>query len=122
MKEENLIREKSYQFAVRIVKRYQHLSSKKKEFVLSRQVLRSGTSIGSNIEEAIGGQSRADFFAKLAISYKEARETSSWLRLLKNSGYLTEKQFFSIHNDAQELCRVLAAIRKRQKPGDTINS
>ncbi|MDR2982246.1 MAG: four helix bundle protein [Puniceicoccales bacterium] len=116
MKEDNLVQEKSYQFAVRIVKLYQHLSLKKQEFVLSKQVLCSGTSIGSNIEEATGGQSRADFFAKLAIAYKEARETSYWLRLLKDSSYLTQKQFSSIHDDALELCKILAAIRQRQKP------
>jgi len=75
MKKDNIIQIKSYDFAVRIVKLYKHLSQEKKEFVLSKQLLRSGTSIGANIEEAIGGQSRKDFFAKLTKAYKEARES-----------------------------------------------
>ncbi len=75
MKKDNIIQEKSYDFAVRIVNLYKHLLQEKKEFVLSKQLLRSGTSIGANIEEAIGGQSRKDFYAKLTIAYKEARET-----------------------------------------------
>lgn len=85
----NVIQAKSYAFAVRIVKLYQHLSAEKKEYVLSRQVLRCGTSIGANVEEAIGGQSRADFVSKMSIAYKEARETSYWLRLLSDTDYLT---------------------------------
>lgn len=114
MKEGNVVCEKSYQFAVRVVKLYQHLSAEKREFILSKQILRSGTSVGANVEEAIGGHFRADFFAKLSIAYKEARETAYWLRLLNDTGYLSEKQFTSIYNDAQELCRILAAIRKQQ--------
>lgn len=74
MKKDNVVQIKSYAFAVRVVKACQYLSTEKKEFVLSKQLLRSGTSIGANIEEAIGGQSEKDFFAKLTISYKEARE------------------------------------------------
>lgn len=79
------------------------MSESKKEYILSKQVLRSGTSIGANVEEALGGQSKADFIAKLLIAYKEARETSYWLRLLKDTDYLTEKEFESIHADAEEL-------------------
>ncbi|BBD56520.1 four helix bundle protein [Planktothrix agardhii 1806] len=79
------------------------MSESKKEYILSKQVLRSGTSIGANVEEALGGQSKADFIAKLPIAYKEARETSYWLRLLKDTDYLTEKEFESIHADAEEL-------------------
>ena len=112
---DNLIQQKSYAFAVRIVRLYQHLATSKKEFVLSKQVLRSGTSIGANIEEAIGGQSKADFISKLAIAYKEARETSYWLRLLKDTDYLTEKEFESIHADAEELCRIIGTIQKTTK-------
>ncbi len=114
MKTDNIIQLKSYAFAVRIVRLYQHLS-KENEFVLSKQVLRCGTSIGANIEEAIGGQSRADFLAKLAIAYKEARETAYWPRLLKDTDYLTETQFESVHNDVQELCRIISAIQKSTK-------
>ncbi len=88
MKKDNIIQEKSYDFAVKIVKLYKRLSQEKKEFVLSKQLLRSGTSIGANIEEAIGGQSRKDFYAKLTIAYKEARETHYWIRLLKDTSFL----------------------------------
>jgi four helix bundle protein len=122
MKSENVIQAKSYAFAVRIVLLYQHLLEKKKAFVLAKQVLRSGTSIGANIEEAIGGQSRADFVSKLSIAYKEARETSYWLRLLKDTGYLTETEFNSIHADAEELCRIIAAIQKSTKQAVAGNS
>lgn len=121
MKTENVILTKSYAFAVRIVKLYQHLSGKK-EYVLSKQVLRCGTSIGANVEEAIGGQSRADFVAKLSIAYKEARETAYWLRLLKDTDYLTSPQFESIHADAEELCRIIAAIQKTTKGRPIANS
>ena len=93
-----------------MVKLYRHLSESKKEFVLSKQLLRSGTAIGANVEEAIGGQSRADFVAKLSVAYKEARETRYWLRLLKDTGYLTLREFDDIHADAEELCRILSKI------------
>ncbi len=99
MKDDNVIQIKSYAFAVRIVKAYQFLSNDKKEFVLSKQLLRCGTSIGANIEEAIGGQSDKDFFAKLTIAYKEARETHYWIRLLKDTDYLSEEQSESLLND-----------------------
>ena len=109
---ENVVLTKSYNFAVRIVKMYQHLSSEKKEFVLSKQILRSGTSVGANIEEAIGGISKADFRAKMSIAYKEARETDYWLRLLKDTGYLEVESFNSIRNDLNELLRLLYSIIK----------
>ena len=109
---ENVVLTKSYNFAVRIVKMYQHLSSEKKEFVLSKQILRSGTSVGANIEEAIGGISKADFRAKMSIAYKEARETDYWLRLLKDTGYLEVESFNSIRNDINELLRLVYSIIK----------
>jgi four helix bundle protein len=112
---ENVVRDKSYAFAVRIVRRYQQLVATKREFVLSKQLLRCGTSIGANVEEAIGGQSRADFVAKMSIAYKEARETSYWLRLLKDTDYLNQTEFQSIHTDAEEMCRIIAAIQKSTK-------
>lgn len=108
---DNVIQVKSYAFAVRVVRLYQHLSESKKEFVLSKQVLRAGTSIGANAEEAIGGQSKADFISKMSIAYKEARETSYWLRLLKDTGYLTKAEFDSVHADVEELCRILGKIK-----------
>jgi len=115
VKSENVIQTKSYAFAVRIVKLYPHLAVEKKEYVLSRQVLKSGTSIGANVEEAIGGQSRSDFLSKLSIAYKDARETSYWLRLLRDTDYLTSSQFESIHTEAEELCRIISAIQKSTK-------
>lgn len=100
----NIIKDKSYEFAVRIVNLYKHLSQEKREFVLSKQILRSGTSIGANVEEAIGGISKADFRAKMSIAYKEARETAYWLRLLNETYFIDNKSFKSIHKDADELC------------------
>lgn len=112
MEKENVILTKSYDFALRIVRMYQHLSAEKKEFVLSKQVLRSGTSVGANIEEAIGGISKADFKAKMSIAYKEARETDYWLRLLKDSGYVDAQSFSSISNDCSEILKILYTIIK----------
>ena len=122
MKTENAVQTKSYAFAVRIVRLYQYLTHEKKEFVLSKQVLRCGTSIGANVEEAIGGQSRADFLSKLSIAYKEARETTYWLRLLKDTEYITTAQFDSVQADAEELCRIIAAIQKTTKGAQSDNS
>ena len=107
---ENLIVEKSFSFAVRIVKAYQHLTKTKREFVLSKQLLRSGTSIGANISEAQRGQSKADFHAKMSIALKEANETEYWLRLLFQTDYLTENQFKSLNKDICELLGILTAI------------
>ncbi len=84
----NIVREKSYAFALRIIRLYKYLSSDKKEFILSKQILKSGTSSGAIVEEAIGAQSTKDFYSKLAIAYKETRETHYWLRLLRDSEYL----------------------------------
>lgn len=112
MKSENVIQIKSYAFAVRIVKVYQFLSNEKKEFVLSKQLLRCGTSIGANVEEAIGGQSNKDFFAKLTIAYKEARETHYWIRLLKDTDYLSKEQSEILLNDVTELLKIIGSIQK----------
>ena len=115
MKNGNIIQEKSYAFAVRIVRLYQHLCHEKKEYVLTKQILRCGTSVGANVEEAIGGQSRADFLSKLSIAYKEARETAYWLRLLRDTDYLTPAQFKSINAYAEEICRIITSIQKSTK-------
>ena len=112
---ESVVHQKSYAFAVRIVRLSQYLSNEKREFVLSKQVLRSGTSIGANVEEASGGQSKRDFLSKMSIAYKEARETVYWLRLLKDTEYLTQAEFDSIHTDAEELCRILSKIQTSTK-------
>ena len=110
-KKGNPAAEKAFAFALRIVKLHRHLSEKKKEFVLSKQVLRSGTSIGANLEESLGAQSPSDFQAKISIAYKEALETSYWLQLLRASKFITEKQFDSIHADCDELIRILGATQ-----------
>ena len=112
MKNDNIVQIKSYAFAIRIVKVYQYLCEHKKEFVLSKQLLRCGTSIGANIEEAIGGQSDKDFYAKLTISYKEARETHYWIRLLKDTDYLSEEQSESLLKDVTELIKIIGSIQQ----------
>jgi len=111
MKQDNIIQEKSFAFAVRIVNLYKYLCEEKKEFVLSKQILRSGTSIGANIEESIGGQSDKDFFTKLTIAYKEARETVYWLKLLLATDYLNQEQADSLLRDAEEICKILGKIQ-----------
>jgi len=106
----NIVVEKSYQFAIRIVKLCQYLNKEKKEHVLSKQLLRSGTSVVANVEEAIGGISKKDFTAKMSIAYKEARETNYWIRLLKDTDFIDEKLFKSLDNDNQELLKILYSI------------
>ena len=112
----NIVASKSFAFSVRIVKAYKQLGRVKSEFVLSKQLLRSGTSIGANVEEAIGGYSKADFAAKMGIAYKEARETAYWIRLLKATEYLSEAEAFSLLKDADELLRITGAILIATKP------
>jgi len=112
MKADNVVQIKSYAFAIRIVKAYKYLVEEHKEYVLSKQLLRCGTSIGANIEEAIGGQSQKDFFAKLTIAYKEARETQYWLKLLRDTDYLTLEQSRSLIEDTEELLRIIGSIQK----------
>lgn len=109
---ENILLTKSYTFALRMVKLYQHLSQEKREFVLSKQTLRAGTSIGANIEEANQAESKADFIHKLAIANKEAFETHYWLRLLKDSSFLGENLAESLINDCDELRRLLTSSIK----------
>jgi four helix bundle protein len=112
MKKDNIVQIKSYAFAIRIIKTYQFLCENKKEFVLSKQLLRCGTSVGANIEEAIGAQSDKDFYAKLTIAYKEARETHYWIRLLKDTDYLTVEEYKSLLKDIDELLRIIGSIQK----------
>ncbi len=107
--------DKSYIFALRVVKLYKHLVSEKKEYVLSKQVLRSGTSIGALIKESEHAQSKADFINKMSIALKEANETEYWLQLLKDSDYISEQSFDSIHNDSVELIKLLVSIVKSSK-------
>ena len=114
MKAENVIVDKSKAFALRIIGMYKYLQNDRKEFVLSKQVLRSGTSIGANVKEGISGQARADFFAKMNVALKEASETEYWLELLHESEYISEEAFESIYADCQELLRLLVSIAKSQ--------
>ncbi len=117
MKTDNVIVDKSKAFALRIIKLYKYLCSDKNEYILSKQLLRSGTSIGANVKEAIRGQSKADFVSKLNISLKEASETEYWLELLHKSDYLSDEQFDSIDTDCVELLKLLTAIINSSKGG-----
>ncbi|MDZ4844045.1 MAG: four helix bundle protein [Chitinophagales bacterium] len=107
---ENVLLDKSYSFFLRIVNLYKYLAQSKKAFILSKQLVRSGTSIGANIEEAIGGQSRKDFYAKINVAYKEARETHYWLRIFRDTNYITQKQASSILEDCDELLKIIGSI------------
>ncbi len=111
---ENVIVDKSKAFALRIIRMYKFLLTEKKEYILSKQVLKSGTSIGANVKEAIRGQSNADFYAKMNIALKEASETEYWLELLGESGYIEKEHYDSIYSDCQELIKILMAITKSQ--------
>jgi four helix bundle protein len=104
------IKDKSFDFAVRIVKLHEYLRENKREFILSKQLVRSGTSIGANVSEAQRGQTKPDFYAKIAIALKEANETEYWLRLLHATGYLNHKEFSSLHSDVNEIISILVAI------------
>ncbi|MBN1790215.1 MAG: four helix bundle protein [Bacteroidales bacterium] len=107
---DNIVVSKSFAFSVSIVRMYQSLIAEKREFTLSKQLLRSGTSIGANIEEAVGGVSKKEFTVKMAIAYKEARETKYWLRLLYATDYLTNDQFTPILANCEELLKILYSI------------
>ncbi len=108
----NIVEKKSFKFAIRIVNLYKHLTADKKEYIMSKQLLKCGTSIGANVAEAECGQTKADFYAKLSIALKEARETYFWLRLLCETEYLTEKEFISMEVDIKEIIALLTAICK----------
>ena len=110
---ENVIENKSFDFAVRVVYLYKHLTNEKHEFVMSKQLLRSGTSIGANVAEAQKAQTKADFNAKMNIAMKEANEAYYWLRLLHRTEYLTDKEFESIESDVKEILAVITAICKK---------
>ena len=112
---EKAVQDKSFRFAVRIVNLCKYLQADKKEYILSKQILRCGTSIGANIAEAQQAQSRADFINKLNISLKEAYETDYWLRLLYETQYLDEEAFQSIFSDCCELEKLLISIIKTTK-------
>ena len=116
---ENAVLLKSRAFAFRIVRMYRYLSEERREYVLSKQVLRSGTSIGANVKEAVFGQSRRDFYFKMKIALKECAETEYWLELLHDGGYLNDRQFGSIYRDCRELLKLLVSITKTtEEEGD----
>ena len=112
---ENVIRKKSFDFAIRIVRLFQYLQMDKKEYVLSKQLLRSGTSVGAMVREAEHSESKADFIHKLAISQKEINETIYWLELLHATGYLSQQQFDNISTDAVEIIKLITSIIKTTK-------
>ena len=112
---ENVAKDKSKKFAVRIIRLYQYLSEEKREHVMSKQLLRSGTSVGANVCEALQGQSKADFISKMSISLKEISEAGYWLELLFETDYLSEGQYTSIAADCEELLKILTAIVKTSK-------
>jgi four helix bundle protein len=118
-KKENIVYDKAFQFAIRIVKAYQHLTNEKKEVILSKQLLRCGTSIGANITEAIGAISKADFSNKISIAYKECLETKYWLSLLKDTGFINQKAFNSIFSEADEIAKILFSILKSTRIKNT---
>ncbi len=115
MSRDSIAKQKSMDFAKRIVRLYQYLQREQNEFILSKQVLRSGTSIGANIAEAIYGSSRKDFSAKLQIAEKEAAETLYWLELLNSSDYLPDNLYQSLRHDCDEILSILAASIKTTK-------
>ena len=110
MQSKSIIINKSFDFAVRVIRLYQHLKDGKKEFTISKQLLRSGTSIGANVREAHNAESNADFIHKLGISQKECDETAYWLELLHETEYLTDREFESVYVDCQEILKIIKSI------------
>ena len=115
MSRESILLEKSMSFAIRIVNLYKWMDAEKKEHVLGKQILRSGTSIGANAREAIYGQSKNDFAAKMSIALKEAAETEYWLELLSKTEYITSEQYESVKADCVELIKILTATVKNSR-------
>lgn len=114
----NVIVEKSKSFALSVIELYKDLSENKREYVLSKQLLRSGTSIGANVKEAIRGQSKPDFYSKMNISLKEASESEYWIELLYEGGYIEYESYTQLYDSCQELIRILVAITKKQNKND----
>ncbi len=115
MRNDNIIVLKSKDFALRIIRLYVFLTESKREYVLSKQILRCGTSIGANVKEAMRGQSKPDFYSKLNIALKEASETEYWLELLHESNMIDDAAFESIYFDCQEIIKILVSVTKTQK-------
>ena len=119
---EDVLKAKSFKFAVRVVNLYKHLVAEKKEYVLSKQLLRSGTSVGAMVREAEHSESKADFIHKLAIAQKEINETIYWLELLQATEYLSQQQFESINTDAVEIIKLITSSIKTAKSNLTTNN
>lgn len=117
--DDNIIAAKTKQFAIRIIRLSNFLREEKKEYVLSKQILRSGTSIGANVREGIRGQTDPDFYSKMSIALKETEETGYWLELLHETDYLNDDEFDSLYSDYLEIARILMAITKTQKTKNT---
>lgn len=115
MTKDNATYTKAYDLAIRIIKAYQYLCDERKEYVLSKQMLKCGTSIGSNIAEAEGAISEAEYNEKIGLAYKGCLETTYWLSLLKDTGYITDKTFQSIHREADEIGEILFSILQRTR-------
>jgi four helix bundle protein len=115
MAKPNVIAEKSEEFAVRVINLSKYLIAEKKEYIISKQIFRSGTSIGANVSESRNAQSREDFISKLNIALKEADETAYWLRILKRTEFISQDQFSSLNEDVQELISILVSIIKTTK-------
>ena len=112
---ENVIVTKSKDFAIRIVRAYKYLTAEKNEYIMSKQLLRSGTSIGANVKEGIRGQTKPDFYAKLNIALKEASKAEYWLEILYETDYIDKKLYESINSDCEEIIKLLVSITKTQK-------
>lgn len=112
---ESIVKNKARDFAIKVVKLYKYLCDEKHEYVLSKQLLRAGTSIGANVCEAVRGQSTADFYAKMTIALKEAAETDYWLDLLNATDYIDAEMFTDVNSDCQEIIKVLTSITKTTK-------
>jgi len=112
--EDNVIKRKSRDFAIDIVRTYQWLGEERHEYIMSKQLLRSGTSIGANVAEGVRGQSKADFYAKMSISLKEASETSFWIDILHATDYLSNEQFKDLNTKCEEIISILVAILKNR--------
>jgi four helix bundle protein len=112
MKEDNIIQQKSFAFSITIVRLCKELKDRHKETILSNQLLRSGTSVGANVEEGLGSQSKKDFYFRFTIAYKEARESMYWLKIIKESGMSTHEQMILVINDCDEILRILGSTLK----------
>ncbi len=120
-KDDNIILKKSYDFAVRCVNLYKYLCNEKHDFVIGKQLMRSGTSVGANVKEAIRGASKADFIAKLNIALKEASESEFWIEVLRDTDYLSSQEAESMLCDCQEILKLLTSIVKSSKEKPIIN-